>query len=101
MLKELGKKYEDEFIISAKELGYPLFSKKMNAVTAAGMWQESNVNLRSQRTILRYLANEIGTRLVVPETEILNLGHNFVEQKYDHFIMNKKKIISGPNLSQQ
>jgi len=57
ILKEFGKKYEDEFILSAKELGYPLFSKKMNAVTAAAMWQESNVNLRSQRTILRYLAN--------------------------------------------
>ena len=92
MLKELGKNYEDEFIISAKELGYPLFSKKMNAVTAAAMWQESNVNLRSQRTILRYLANEFGTRLVVPETEISKLRQNFVEPKCDYFIMEKKKI---------
>jgi len=101
ILKEFGKKYEDEFILSAKELGYPLFSKKMNAVTAAAMWQESNVNLRSQRTILRYLANEFGKRLVVPETEISKLGQNFVEPNCGHFIMEKKKIISGTNLSQK
>ena len=101
MLKELGKNYVDEFIILAKELGYPSFSKKMNAVTAAAIWQETNVNLRPQRTILKYLANELGTRLVVPETEISKLGQNFVEPKCGHFIMEKKKIISGPNLSQQ
>ena len=55
------------------------------------MWQESNVNLRSQRTILRYLTNEFGTRLVVPETEISKLGQHFVEPKCDYFIMEKKK----------
>ena len=37
-----------------------------------GLWQESNVSIRSQRVILRHMANEFGRRLVVPESYIYN-----------------------------
>ena len=46
----------------------------MSASTAAAMWQESNVGVGGQRVIQRYLANEFGTRLVVPMKEIAQLG---------------------------
>ena len=46
----------------------------MDAVTAAAMWQESNVSMRYQRVILRYMANEFGKRLVVPAINISELG---------------------------
>ena len=51
LLYELGKKYEDEFVVTSKKLGYPLVTKQMNEIAAAAMWQESNVSTRSQRII--------------------------------------------------
>jgi hypothetical protein len=53
-----------------RKTGYPIFSKKMDAVMACAMWQEANVSRKSQRTILRYLAAEYGCHLVVPEAEV-------------------------------
>ena len=71
---EFGKKYEDEFVATAKKIGYPRLAKKMNAIAAAAMWQESNVLIRSQRIILRLLEYEFGTRFMVPEHTISELG---------------------------
>ena len=51
----LGNKYEDEFVTTAVKLDYPMLTKKMDHVPAAAIWQESNISLTSQRTILRYL----------------------------------------------
>ena len=62
----------------------------MDAVTAAAMWQESNVSMRSQRVILRYMANEFGQRLVVPAAKISELGERFVKPKCDTFIIRIK-----------
>ena len=80
----------NEFVVSIKKLGYPIFTQKMDAVTAAAMWQESNVSTRSQRIILRYLANEFGRRLVVPEAEISILGQNYVTPECNTFTLEKK-----------
>ena len=52
----LGNKNEDEFVTTAVKLGYPMLTKKMDNITAAAMWQESNISLTSQRIILRYLS---------------------------------------------
>jgi hypothetical protein len=59
-------------------MGYPIFSKKMDAATACAMWQEPNVSRKSQRMILRYLAAEYGCRLVVPEAEVDAFGQHHV-----------------------
>jgi hypothetical protein len=67
ILEGLALEYEDEFVHMCKNMGYPMFKKKMDAATACAMWQESSVSRKSLRTILRYLAAEFGTRLVVPE----------------------------------
>ena len=47
----LGKKFEDEFLSVAIELGYPILSQKMDEFSAAAMWQGSNVTTNSQRII--------------------------------------------------
>ena len=44
----LGSKYEDEFVITAVELGYPMLTKKMDYITDAVMWQESNISKKSK-----------------------------------------------------
>ena len=48
----------------------------MDAESAAAMWEESNMNLRSQCIILRHLALSFRRRLTVPESKIraLELG---------------------------
>ena len=40
----LGSKNEDEFVSTAVKLGYPMLTKKMDNVTVAAMWQESNIS---------------------------------------------------------
>ena len=63
----LGNKNGDEFVSTAVKLVYQMLTKKMDNITTAVMWQESNISLTSQRIILRYLSNFFGSRLVVPE----------------------------------
>ena len=53
----LGNRNEVNFVTTAVKLGYPMLTKKMDNITTAAMWQESNISLTSQRIILRYLSN--------------------------------------------
>jgi hypothetical protein len=78
ILKHLAMNCEDEFVHVCRKMGYPIFSKKMDAAAACAMWQEANVSRKSQRTILRYLAAEYGCRLVVPEAEVDAFGQDHV-----------------------
>ena len=85
ILQHLALNYEDQFVHVCRKMGYPIFSKKMDAATACAMWQEANVSRKSQRTILRYLAAEYGCRLVVPEAEVDAFGHDHVPPVTDSF----------------
>ena len=78
ILQHLALNYKDEFVHVCKKMGYPIFSKKMDAATACAMWQEANSSKKSQRTILRYLAAEFGGRLVVPESQVDAFGQDHV-----------------------
>ena len=53
----LGRKFEDEFIYVAIKLGYPILSQKMNEISAADIWQESNISRKAQRIIVRHLSD--------------------------------------------
>ena len=44
----LGKKFEDEFIYVAIKLGCPILFQKMDEISAAAMWQESNISRKFQ-----------------------------------------------------
>ena len=60
--------------------GYPVSIKKMSEDTAQAMWQDSNVNIRSCRVILRYLRGTFGRNIFIPATkqnggECLNTGN--------------------------
>ena len=55
-----------------------MLTKKMDNITAATIWQESNISKNLQRIVLRYLSNFFGSRLVVPEYCIDELGQNHV-----------------------
>ena len=82
---------------TVRKLGYPLLAHKMTATAVAAMWQESNVYIRSQRVILRHMANEFGRRLVVPESYIYKLGEDYVEPNCKTFVWEneKRKSIIG------
>jgi hypothetical protein len=53
ILQHLALNFKDEFVHVCKKMGYPVFSKKIDAVTACAIWQEANVLKKSQRTIIR------------------------------------------------
>jgi hypothetical protein len=77
--------YEDQFVHVCRKMGYPVFSKKMDAATACAMWQEADVSQKSQRTILRYLSADYGCRLVVPKAEVDAFGQDHVPPVPDSF----------------
>ena len=78
ILQHLALNFEDEFVHVCKKMGYPVFSKKMDAATACAMWQEANVSKKSQRTIIRYFSAEFGGRLVVPKAQVNLFGQDHV-----------------------
>jgi hypothetical protein len=78
ILQHLALHYKDQFVHVCRKMGYPIFSKKMDAAMTCVMWQEANVSQKSQRTILRYLSTEYGCRLVVPEAEADAFGQDYV-----------------------
>jgi hypothetical protein len=49
-------------------------NKKMDAHSAAAMWEDANVKLFQQRKINRHLGAYFGSRLTVPEKEIKEIG---------------------------
>jgi hypothetical protein len=73
MVQYLGEVFPDSFVNAASNIGLLLHSKTMDAEAACAMWEESNVSIRSQRIILRHLANFFGQRLTVPESCIRDL----------------------------
>ena len=78
ILTYYGEKYEGQFIKDCNDLGYPIRPKKMKAPTAAAMWIESNISMKAQKVILRYMQNEFGTSLVVPAGKIEQFGENHI-----------------------
>ena len=51
-----------------------MLTKKMDNLTVAAIWQESNISKKSQRIVLRYLSNFFGSTLFIPEYYIDELG---------------------------
>ena len=74
----LSRKFEDEFLYVAIELGYSILSQKMDESSAVAIWQESNISRKAQRNIVHYLSDFFGERLIVPEYCITELGQNYV-----------------------
>ena len=68
IMKRLAQIHEDEFMNVCNELGYSIGTKKMDIDTSQAMWDEANVNTRSQRTILRYLHGTFGKRSISIQT---------------------------------
>ena len=89
----LGSKNEDEFVSTAVKLGYPILTKNMDNTTAATMWQTSNISKKSQRIVFRYLSNFFGSRLVVLEYCIDELGQNRVPSKYNFLYLIAKNTL--------
>ena len=76
----------------AIELCYPILSQKMDEISAAAMWKESNVTTNAQRIFARHLSYFFGNRLIVLESCIPKLGQNHVPPKSDSIILNDQTI---------
>ena len=87
-----GKKFEDKFLSVEIELGCSILSQKMGEISAATIWQASNVTINTQRIIVRHLSKNNGNRLIVPESCITKLGQNHVPPKSNSIILNDQII---------
>ena len=63
----------------------------MDEVSAASMWQESNITTNSQRIIAKHLSDFFGKRLIAPESFITELGQNHLLPKFESIILDDKK----------
>ena len=84
----LGRKFEDEFLFVAIKLGYPILSQKMGEISAAAMWQKSNISRKAQIIIVPHLSDFFGKRLIIPEYCITELEQNHVPPTSDSIIFN-------------
>ena len=57
----LSKKFEDKLLSVRIELSYPILSQKTDEISAATMWQASNVIINAQRIIIRHLSDFLTT----------------------------------------
>ena len=64
----------------------------MDELSAATMWQESNVTTNVQRIIARHLSDCFGNRLIIPVSCITKLGQNHVPPTSDLSILNDQKV---------
>jgi hypothetical protein len=55
-------------------LGIPVVSRTMDNDTAQAMWDEGNVNISTQRVILRYLWVTLSGLCIIPVTKAFNDG---------------------------
>ena len=69
IIRRLSHLYEEQIALTAKKLGFISSSQKMDSYTAEAMWCEADVNLRQQRTILRYLRGFFGRKFFIPSTD--------------------------------
>jgi len=70
----------DEFLDVAVACGLTSQStKQMTAAYFTAMSEETNLTLKQQRIINRYLTNHFGKRVCVAESEITEFGANFLE----------------------
>ena len=67
-------------------------SQNTDASSAAAMWKEPNIIKQSKHVILRYLANNFGTCIVIPETQIEKFRQKHIEPECNVFeTLNRKK----------
>jgi hypothetical protein len=94
LLTYIGCNYNDIFVNVCDSLGLLLNGKKMDAESAAAMWEAANVNINQQRTILKYMAAYFGRRLTVPESYIRELEEGALMPITGDFTTNEKKKIN-------
>ena len=75
LMAHLGHRFSASFISASEKIGMPVLHplKRMDAPTAAAMWEDAGVYLHSQRVIHRYYMHQFGHKFTVPEKEVQDL----------------------------
>jgi hypothetical protein len=75
LLGALANKSDKLYEEVAREKGFiTARTKKMDAHSAAAMWEDAKVSLHQQRKINRHMASYFGARLTVPESKVKEIG---------------------------
>ena len=111
IIRRLGQLSMEGFVEAAASLGYDLTTSHMDAVTAQPMWEETNINSRSQRTIMRYLRGYFGKKCSIPTVKMeewnANIGNydvvtpitNYTEVDGEPINFWNRRLLSSINFS--
>ena len=86
--RHLCKEYETSMLLALKEHGMPVL-EKMDKVTAGAMWSDAQVTLYQRRKILKYMRYSFGSKVMIPETNIQNMGSGYVKPDFGIYYFRK------------
>jgi hypothetical protein len=102
LLGALAKKSDKLYEEVARERGFiTTQTKKMDAHSAAAMWEDANVNTGQSRTILRHFDAYFGLRLTVPESQVKAAANDpdvLAAKKRAIEKTSRKRKVAGPSL---
>ena len=94
ILNALEKEYEEAFFSVCMDLGY---TTQRTPQICANFWvamcEEANLRVLQQRIINKYLSIHFGQRICVKETDITEIGSNFIQYQSEQKKIDGKKII--------
>ena len=71
ILKIISFKYDDIFLKRLKIMGFPITTRCMDDDTAQAMWDETNLNLKGQRIMLRYIRVIFENIIMIPSSSTI------------------------------
>lgn len=74
----LGRKFPDQFVQAATDIGMPVHHTKMPSHVAAAMWEAAGMGLMSQRIVHKYFLAHFGWKFAVPEKAMEELSANVI-----------------------
>ena len=79
--RELCNEYETSTLLALKEHGIPVL-EKMDEVTAGAMWSDAQITLYQQRKLLKYMRYSFGSKVMIPETTVRQMGVGYVPPEF-------------------
>ena len=91
VIRQLCKEYETSTLLALKEHGIPVL-EKMGEVTAGAIWCDAQVTLYQRYKILKYMRYSFGSKVIIPETKIQNMGSEYIKPDFGVYYFRKGTI---------
>ena len=101
--RELCKEYETSTLLALKEHGIPVL-EKIDEVMAGAMWTDAQVTLYQQRKILKYMRHSFGSKIMIPESKVREIGNSYIRPEFGYYFykkllpLNPRSATIGPDV---